>query len=91
MPRGVRNTPKPPAVAPADGPAPLIIIQPGPDGLEFNAYALDLPEVIDTLRRALIYLVASQAGAHTITHTIRRNGHTKPARPATPDYEETDL
>ena len=75
MPRGVRNTPKPPAVAPADGPAPLIIIQPGPDGLEFNAYGLDLPEVIDTLRRALIYLVASQAGAHTIPHTIRRNGH----------------
>jgi hypothetical protein len=92
MPRGVRNTPKP-SPAYTAGPSPLIIIQPGPDGTQFNAYDLDLPQVVDELRRTLVHLVASQAGARVIAHSIPRqaavvaNGNGSHTR----IVEETDL
>ena len=92
MPRGYPNKPK---TAPdfTAGPAPLIIIQPGPDGTQFNAYDLDLPQVVDELRRTLVHLVASQAGARVIAHSIPRqaavvaNGNGSHTRIA----EETNL
>lgn len=71
MPRGYPNKPKASPISTA-GPAPLIIIQPGPDGTQFNAYDLDLPQVVDELRRTLVHLVASQAGARVIAHQIPR-------------------
>ena len=91
MPRGIPNKPK----APTAAPSPLILIQPGADGTEFNAYGLEHAQIVEELRRVLVYVVASQAGVRTISHTIRRNGAT--ARAQTPPAtamnfdEETDL
>lgn len=74
MPRGIPNQPKaqPPAAPVADSAAPMIIIQPGPAGTRLDAYNLALAEIVDELRRALIHLVATNAGV-TITHTIPRD------------------
>lgn len=62
MPRGI---PKP---KPAATPAPMILVQPDADGsIGFNAYGLEAGEIIDTLRRSLLHLVATQAGVQVIS------------------------
>lgn len=56
MPRGIPNN-KP------ISPAPLLLIEPEPNGsIRFNAYGLEHTEVIDLLRRTLLHLVATQNG-----------------------------
>ena len=66
MPRGYPN--KSATVALPDGPAPMILIEPGADGaIRFNAYGLDAGEVVDVLRRSLLHVVASHAGVQVIS------------------------
>lgn len=64
MPRGIPNTKK------TTDPDPIIIMQPDGDAGHFNAYGLDLPDVIRALRLSLIHFAAQQAGVTTIEATI---------------------
>lgn len=74
---GPKPTPPEPVVSRVEtmliAPAPLILIEPGPDGTRFNAYGLELPEIIEELRRALVHLVATSAGVEVISVTIPRD------------------
>lgn len=75
MPRGIRNTPPtPPLVAPAPvaDPTPLIMLQPHGDGIQFNAYGLEIPEIVDALRLAIVHLVGKQAGIKVFDEVISR-------------------
>ncbi len=65
MPRGIPNTKKT-----TTDPDPIIIMQPDGDAWHFNAYGLDLPDVIRALRLTLIHFAAQQAGVTTIEATI---------------------
>lgn len=69
MPRGIPNKPKPAPPAPTT-PEPLIIMQPEGDGWQFNAYGLDIAEILRALRLSLIHLAATQAGVTTIEAVI---------------------
>lgn len=93
MPRGQyeRKPKTEPAPQTFEGPAPLIIIQPGPNGTAFNAYGLNLPAVIDELRRTLVHLVAGQAGVQVISHEIPRKAAVVAASNGSHIDEETDL
>lgn len=74
MPRGFPN-PKPiPSVAPAPvaEPTPLIMLQPHGDGIQFNAYGLEIPEIVDALRLAIVHLVGKQAGITVFDEVISR-------------------
>lgn len=51
-------------------PTPLILIQPDGDALRFNAYGLTTAQIIDALRRTLLYTAAQHAGLATIDATI---------------------
>lgn len=85
MPRGIPN-PKPTQTAaqPAlDSAAPMIIIQPRPDGTRIDAYNLALADIVEELRRSLIHLVATQAGVTIISHDIPRAAAVAPT-PAVP-------
>lgn len=70
-------------------PAPLILIQPDGDALRFNAYGLTTAQIIDALRRTLLYTAAQHAGLATIDATIpaqaaiAANGHSPETVPAT--------
>lgn len=70
MPRGVPNNKKTVVTTPSAAPEPLIIMHPAGDGWQFNAYGIDLPEVIRALRLSLIHFAAQQAGVTTIEATI---------------------
>ena len=74
MPRGIRNTPPtPPSVAPAPAdPTPLIMLQPHGDGIQFNAYGLEIPEIVDALRLAIVHLVGKQVGITVFDELISR-------------------
>lgn len=73
MPRGIKNTP-PPSVAPAPvaDPTPLIMIQPQGASIQFNAYGLEIPEIVDALRLAIVHLVGKQAGITMFDEVISR-------------------
>ena len=76
MPRGVKNIPPtPPSVAPAPvaEPTPLIMLQPHGDGIQFNAYGLEIPEIVDALRLAIVHLVGKQAGIKVFDEVISRS------------------
>ncbi len=75
MPRGIRNTPPTPSVAPAQvaEPTPLIMLQPHSDGIQFNAYGLEIPEMVDALRLAIVHLVGKQAGIKVFDEVISRS------------------
>lgn len=92
MPRGQYERKPKPAPPPDafEGPAPLIIIQPGPNGSTFNAYGLSLSEVMDELRRTLIHLVAGQAGVQVISHQIPRKAAVVAASNGSHIDEETE-
>ncbi len=77
MPRGIPKS-KPistpaPAPAPITTPPPLILLQPGPDGIQFTSYGLETAEIIESLRLALIHAVARHAGVTVIDESISRN------------------
>ncbi len=76
MPRGVKNTPPTPtsvAPAPVADPTPLIMLQPHGDGIQFNAYGLEIPEIVDALRLAIVHLVGKQAGIKIFDEVISRS------------------
>lgn len=75
MPRGIRNTPPTPSVAPAPvaEPTPLIMLQPHADGIQFNAYGLEIPQMVDALRLAIVHLVGKQAGIKVFDEVISRS------------------
>lgn len=76
MPRGIRNTqPTLHSVAPAPvaEPTPLIMLQPHGDGIQFNAYGLEIPEMVDALRLAIVHLVGKQAGIKVFDEVISRS------------------
>lgn len=75
MPRGVKNTPSTPSLAPAPvaDPTPLIMLQPHGDGIQFNAYGLEIPEMVDALRLAIVHLVGKQAGITVFDEVISRS------------------
>lgn len=77
MPRGIPNsrrlsqkTVAAPSAATSAAPEPLIILQPDGDNWQFNAYGLDLAEILRALRLTLIHLAAQQAGVTTVEATI---------------------
>lgn len=73
MPRGIPNQTKT-AVEPAPASAaPMIIIQPSAGATRLDAYNLALSDIVDELRRAIIHLVAMDAGIAVISHTIPRD------------------
>ena len=75
MPRGIPNQPKRVTAGepePASA-APMIIIQPQAGATRLDAYNLALSEIVDELRRAIIHLVAMDAGVAVISHTIPRD------------------
>lgn len=77
MPRGIpNNKPKsestPPMKAGLDGPAPLIIIQPGQEGTRLDVYGINAIEAIDELRLTLLHLVAMQSDMPIISAVISR-------------------
>ena len=75
MPRGVKNTPPTPtsvAPAPVADPTPLIMLQPHGDGIQFNASGLEIPEIVDALRLAIVHLVGKQAGITMFDEVISR-------------------
>lgn len=85
MPRGIPNKqPSPPMKA--DNPTaipPLILLQPAIDGTRIDAYGLDPDECIDELRRALLHLVARQAGVTIISEVVSRQAAVVLAQRAT--------
>ncbi|MBK8211585.1 MAG: hypothetical protein IPK78_18170 [Rhodospirillales bacterium] len=70
MPRGIPNNKKPITAPSVAAPEPLIILQPDGDNWQFNAYGLDLGDILRALRLTLIHLAAQQAGVVTIEATI---------------------
>lgn len=73
MPRGIKNTQStPPTLAPVADPTPLIMLQPQGDGIQFNAYGLEIPEIVDALRLAIVHLVGKQAGITMFDEVISR-------------------
>lgn len=75
MPKGIRNTPPiPPSVAPAPvaDPTSLIMLQPHGDGIQFNSYGLEIPEIVDALRLTIVHLVGEQAGITVFDEMISR-------------------
>lgn len=54
------------------GPAPLIIIQPGPEGTRLDVYGINAIEAIDELRLTLLHLVAMQSDMPIISAVISR-------------------
>jgi hypothetical protein len=77
MPKGIpNNKPKvestPPMKAGQAGPAPLILIQPRPDGTLLDVYGLNAIDAIDELRLALLHLVAMQTDLPIIREVISR-------------------
>ena len=75
MPRGIKLTQSTPSVAPAPvaDPTPLIMLQPHGDGIQFNAYGLEIPEIVDALRLAIVHLVGKQAGIKVFDEVISRS------------------
>jgi hypothetical protein len=51
----------------------LILLQPGPEGIQFTSYGLETAEIIESLRLALIHAVAKHAGVTVIDESISRN------------------
>lgn len=93
MPRGYPTPKTAPAPAAEAQPAPMIFIEPGPDGaIRFNAYGLDAGQIIGTLRRTLLHLVATQSGVQVISldvpphalvlPALTRSAKPKPAKPS---------
>jgi hypothetical protein len=76
MPRGIKNTPPTlPSITGAGAvaePTPLIMLQPHGDGIQFNAYGLEIPEMVDALRLAIVHLVGKQAGIKVFDEVISR-------------------
>lgn len=73
MPRGIPNktnvaAQRDPAVIPS---VPLILIQPGLDGVQFTAYGLNVPEIVEALRLALVHIVGKANGAIIDEHVAR--------------------
>ena len=64
MPRGIRNASAAPA---AQGPAPMVLIEPVDGAIRLNAYGLDGGEIVELLRRSLLQVVATQAGVQVIS------------------------
>lgn len=60
------------APAPVAEPTPLILLQPHGDGIQFNAYGLEIPEIVDALRLAIVHMVGKQAGVVTFDEVISR-------------------
>lgn len=80
MPRGVRKVSAAPA---AQGPAPMVLIEPAADGaIRLNAYGLDGGEIVDLLRRSLLHVVAMQAGVEVISVEVPAHGAVVASRPA---------
>lgn len=89
MPRGIPNKP-------ANEPAPMIFVEPAGDGaIRINAYGLDAGQIIDTLRRTLLHLVATESGVQVISldvppaaaaipavRSTRAKAKPKPAKPS---------
>ena len=76
MPRGIPKAKTESEPAPAPAPLmtpPLILLQPGPDGSQFTSYGLEIVDIIESLRLALIHAVAKHAGATVIDESISRN------------------
>lgn len=68
MPRGIPNPKPAPAPVASQDPAPMIFIEPAFDGsIRINGYGLSAAQIVDSLRRVLIHLVANQSGIETIT------------------------
>jgi hypothetical protein len=91
MPRGIRNTPPIPtslAPAPVADPTPLIMLQPHGDGILFNAYGLEIPEIVDALRLAIVHLVGKSQrvwvpqGPAATSRIVPSSNGKKPGRPA---------
>lgn len=76
MPRGYPKTPKPSTppmnAGPITDPAPLIILQPQGASIQFNAYGLEIPEIVDALRLAIVHLLSKQAGVTMFDELISR-------------------
>ena len=72
MPRGIKLTQSTPSVAPAPvvDPTPLIMLQPHGDDIQFNACGLDIPQIVDALRLAIVHLVGKQAGIKDFDEVI---------------------
>ena len=75
MPRGIKNTPPTPLAVPAlvAEHTPLIMLQPHGDGIQFNAYGLEIPAIVDMLRLTIIHLVGKQAGITVFDEVISRS------------------
>lgn len=49
--------------SPAAGPAPLITIQPGPEGVQLDVHGMTAKDAIESLRLSLVHLVALRSDA----------------------------
>lgn len=83
MPRGIPNHKSP---APDMAPEPFIMITAVGDQLKLNAYEMDAPQVIHSLRLALLHLVASAGG---IVETFSGSTTIVVAAPAPPSTNGT--
>ena len=73
MPRSIKNTtPTPISVAPAPivEPTPLIVLQPHGDDVQFNAYGLEIADIVNALRLAIVHVVGKPDGITVIDEPI---------------------
>lgn len=81
MPEGIPNHKSPPQV-PDMAPEPFIMISQAGDQLKLNAYGMDAPQVIHSLRLALLHLVASHGGISEVFSGQTAIVMAKPAQPS---------
>lgn len=75
MPRGkptLKPSIPPMNAGPTTDPAPLIMLQPQGASIQFNAYGLEIPEIVDALRLAIVHLLSKQAGVTMFDEIINR-------------------
>jgi hypothetical protein len=87
MPRGIPKAKAQPQSQPASdivSAPPLILLQPVLDGVQFTAYGLQLPEIVELLRLSMVHVVAKQNGATVIDDYVARSTrvatHRSPAK-----------
>lgn len=76
MPRSIKNTtPTPISVTPAPivEPTPLIMLQPHGDDVQFNAYGLEIADIVNALRLAIVHVVGKPDGITVIDEVMSRS------------------
>lgn len=53
-------------------PSPLILMQPGPEGLGYVVYGMEHAEVIEAARLLIVHMAAQHAGMTVLSGTISR-------------------